>query len=87
MYSHGILEPVKPTIEYGPAYLAMVDELIQAGEEYNYNNIELACEDLAQFVHELEDETKAKGKQKVIKMTVAGIEPATLCFGGIHSIH
>lgn len=55
------LELVKPAIEYGPAYLAMVDEFLQAGEEYSYNNAELAREDFAQFVRELEEESEGMG--------------------------
>ncbi|GER87748.1 hypothetical protein KDW_19100 [Dictyobacter vulcani] len=48
------LELVKPSPEYGPQYLAMVDEHIETGEEYGYNNIALARENFAAFVQELE---------------------------------
>ena len=50
------LELVKPAVEHGPAYLAMVADFEQAGEEYNFNNVDLAREDFAQFVRELEEE-------------------------------
>lgn len=52
---------VKPAIEHGPAYLAMVDEYLQVGEEYNYNNVELARADFAQFARELEEEAAGMG--------------------------
>lgn len=55
------LELVKPAIEHGPAYLVMVDEYLQLGEEYNYNNVELARADFAQFVRELEEEAAGIG--------------------------
>lgn len=59
--SDEILELVKPALEHGPAYLAMVDEHVQVGEEYGSNNVELAREDFAQFVRELEDEAEGVG--------------------------
>lgn len=52
---------VKPAIELGPAYLDMVNDFLQAGEEYGYNNVELAREDFAQFVRELEEEAEGVG--------------------------
>lgn len=52
---------VKPAIEHGPAYLDMVNDFLQAGEEYGYNNVELAREDFAQFVRELEEEAEGIG--------------------------
>lgn len=55
------LELVKPTAEYGPEYLAMVDECIAIGEGYGYNNSELAREDFAAFVQELEEEAQGIG--------------------------
>ncbi|HEU5226316.1 MAG TPA: GNAT family N-acetyltransferase [Ktedonobacteraceae bacterium] len=55
------LELVKPAVVYGPAYLDMVNEFMQAGEEYGYNNVELAREDFAQFVRELEEEAEGIG--------------------------
>ncbi len=61
MHTHEVLTLVKPAIEHGPAYLAMVDEHIHAGEAYGYNNIELAREDFEQFVRELEDEAEGIG--------------------------
>lgn len=59
--SDEILELVKPAIEHGPAYLAMIDEHAQFGEEYGYNNVELAREDFVQFVRELEEEAEGIG--------------------------
>lgn len=61
MYLNEHLTLVKPTIAYASAYLAMVEAFLQVGEEYPYNNIELAREDFAQFVHELEDEAQGIG--------------------------
>ncbi|MGH2507189.1 MAG: GNAT family N-acetyltransferase [Ktedonobacteraceae bacterium] len=61
MHANENLELVRPTIEYGPTYLAMVDDFIRAGEEYDFNNIELARTDFAQFVRELEDEAEGIG--------------------------
>ncbi len=61
MNFHETLELVKPAVEHGPAYLAMVDESIQAGEEYGHNNVELARKDFAQFVRELEEEAAGIG--------------------------
>lgn len=58
MPANETLELIEPTIEHGPAYLAMVDVFVLAGEEYGYSNIELAREDFAQFVRELEDEAQ-----------------------------
>lgn len=55
------LELVKPSIEYGPAYLAMVDEVMQQEGDYPYNNADLAREDFAQFVRELEEEAQGIG--------------------------
>ena len=55
------LELVKPSIEYVPAYLAMVDEVMQQEGEYPYNNADLAREDFAQFVRELEEEAEGIG--------------------------
>lgn len=55
------LELVKPAIEHGPAYLAMIDEYLQLGEEYTHNNVELARTDFAQFVRELEEEAAGIG--------------------------
>ena len=55
------LELVKPTVEYGPEYLAMVDEVVQQDGQYSYNNAELACQDFAQFVHELDEEAQGIG--------------------------
>lgn len=55
------LELVKPAVEHGSAYLDMVNEFMQAGEGYGYNNIELAREDFAQFVRELEEEAEGIG--------------------------
>lgn len=55
------LELMKPVIEHEPQYLAMVDEHIEMGEEYRYNNIELARENFAAFVQELEDEAQGIG--------------------------
>src|SRR5579885_2411389 len=52
---------VKPAIEHGPSYLDMVNDFLRAGEEYGYNNVELAREDFAQFVHELEEEAEGIG--------------------------
>ncbi len=56
-----LLELVKPAIKHGPDYLAMVDEFLESGEEYGYNNIELARQDFAAFVHELEAESQGIG--------------------------
>lgn len=61
MHTNKPLELVKPQLEHGPAYLAMVDDFLAAGEAYSYNNVELAREDFAQFVHELEDEAAGIG--------------------------
>lgn len=61
MYPNEYLTLIKPTIAYTSAYLAMVEAFLQVGEEYPYNNIELAREDFAQFVHELEDEAQGSG--------------------------
>ncbi len=55
------LELVKPSSEYVPAYLAMVDEVVQQDGEYPYNNADLAREDFAQFVRELEEEAEGIG--------------------------
>lgn len=55
------LELVKPAVEHGPAYLEMLDEHLQAGEEYGYNNTELARVDFAQFVREMEEEATGIG--------------------------
>ncbi|GCE24123.1 GNAT family N-acetyltransferase [Dictyobacter kobayashii] len=55
------LELIKPSIEYSAQYLAMVDEGIETGEGYGYNNVELAREDFAAFVQELEDESQGIG--------------------------
>ncbi|GHO46292.1 GNAT family N-acetyltransferase [Ktedonospora formicarum] len=55
------LELVKPGPEHGSAYLAMVDEHLTYGEEYNYNNIELARTNFAAFVRELEEEAQGIG--------------------------
>ena len=55
------LELVKPAIEHGPEYLAMVDEVIQQDGEYPYSNAELARENFAQFVRELEEEAQGIG--------------------------
>ena len=55
------LELVKPAIEYGSAYLTMVDEVVQQEGEYPYNNADLAREDFAQFVRELEEEAQGIG--------------------------
>ncbi|GHO85773.1 hypothetical protein KSZ_37790 [Dictyobacter formicarum] len=52
---------VKPALEYGPAFLAMVDDHIAHGEQYNYNNAVLAREDFATFVRELKDEAYGIG--------------------------
>ncbi|MDQ2713432.1 MAG: GNAT family N-acetyltransferase [Chloroflexota bacterium] len=61
MNSHETLELAKPAVEYASGYLAMIDEYSEAGEEYVYNNIALAREDFAQFVHELEEEAEGIG--------------------------
>jgi predicted acetyltransferase len=45
----------------GPAYLDMVDEFIAAGEGYPYNNIPLAREDFAAYMHELDEEEQGIG--------------------------
>lgn len=55
------LELVTPSIEHGPEYLAMVDEVVQQDGEYPYNNAELARQDFAQFVRELEEEAQGIG--------------------------
>ncbi|GCE26433.1 acetyltransferase [Dictyobacter alpinus] len=55
------LELIKPSIAYGPQYLAMVAEHVEAGEGYGYNNIDLAREDFAAFVRELEEEAQGIG--------------------------
>ena len=83
--SHEILELVKPAIEHGPAYLAMVDEHIQMGEEYGYNNVELAREDFAQFVRELEDEAQGIGLPPDIppQQTYLLLKDSTLVVGEI----
>lgn len=47
--------------ELADAYLAMVDEFEAAGEGYPYNNIDLAREDFAAFVQELDDEEQGIG--------------------------
>lgn len=57
----GWLALVKPAIEHGPAYLDMVNDFLQAGEGYGYNNVELAREDFAQFARELEEEAEGIG--------------------------
>jgi predicted acetyltransferase len=56
-----VLELRVPTVDLGPEYLAMVDEAIEIGEGYPYNNIELAREDFAAFVRELEEEARGIG--------------------------
>ena len=61
MQSVETLELVKPAIEYGPEYLAMVDEFVQQDGTYPYNNAELAREDFSQFVRELEEEAQGIG--------------------------
>ena len=55
------LELVKPSLEYGSQYLTMVDEHIEMGEGYGYNNIALARENFAAFVQELEEEARGIG--------------------------
>ena len=52
---------VRLTIDLGDAYLAMVDEFEAAGEEYPFNNVELARRDFAAFVRELKDEQAGVG--------------------------
>lgn len=64
MYVSETLELVKPAVGYGPSYLEMVDDFLQAGEEYGYNNVELAREDFGQFVRELEEEAAGIGLPK-----------------------
>ncbi|HEX4207272.1 MAG TPA: GNAT family N-acetyltransferase [Ktedonobacteraceae bacterium] len=61
MSSEENLELVKPSLEYGPEYLAMVEESLQSGEGYGHNNIELARADFALFVRELEEEAEGIG--------------------------
>src|SRR5690242_18085202 len=55
------LEIVKPATDHRDKYIAMVNEFIEKGEEYAYNNIDLACEDFAAFVQELENEAYGIG--------------------------
>lgn len=61
MQDHTTLELVKPAVRHGPAYLDMIDEYLLAGEGYAYRNIELARENFAQFVHELENSAEGIG--------------------------
>ena len=61
MTHYEVLELVKPAIEHQFGYLAMVDEHLSVGEEYQYNNVDLAREDFTTFVHELEDEAQGIG--------------------------
>ena len=49
-----VLKLVKPTIELEPEYLAMVDEYREVGESYPYTNTELARQNFAGFIQELE---------------------------------
>jgi predicted acetyltransferase len=59
-HEHLALVRLQPGL--GDAYLEMVDEFEAAGEGYPYNNIELAREDFAAFVRELEDEEQGIGQ-------------------------
>ncbi|SRR5581483_68439 len=56
-----MLELMKPAVEHGPEYLAMVDEGIEIGEGYPFNDVELARNDFAAFVQELEEEARGIG--------------------------
>jgi predicted acetyltransferase len=49
------------TPDMDSAYLGMVDEFLEAGEGYPYNNIPLGREDFAAYVRELEEEAKGIG--------------------------
>ncbi len=55
------VELMKPSIEHASQYLAMVDESIEVGEGYEYNNSDLARQDFVAFVQELEDESQGIG--------------------------
>jgi predicted acetyltransferase len=52
------LELVRPAVEHRNEYLAMADEFVALDGRYPFNNIELAREDFAAFVRELEEEAQ-----------------------------
>lgn len=76
---------LRPSAALGLAYLAMVDECIAAGEGYPYNNVELAREDFAAFVRELEDEAQGIGLPPDIapQQTYVLVKDATSVVGEI----
>lgn len=51
------LKLVKPALEYGEAYAALVREFLQTDEAW-FNNFPLALEDFPAFVRELEEEAQ-----------------------------
>jgi predicted acetyltransferase len=58
MNEHETLELVQPTLAHRDEYLAMADEFVAERGSYPFNNIELARDDFAAFVRELEDEAQ-----------------------------
>ncbi|MGH2496840.1 MAG: hypothetical protein ACRDIV_19220 [Ktedonobacteraceae bacterium] len=49
------LRLVKPSLDFGAEYTAMVREFLSTGEAW-FNNFELALEDFPAFVLELQDD-------------------------------
>jgi predicted acetyltransferase len=80
-----VLELRVLTADLGPEYLAMVDEAIESGEGYPYNNIELAREEFAAFVRELDEEAQGIGLPRGIdpQQTYVLVKDGTTVVGEI----